>query len=163
MYWLPLMLAIVAATALLIVLAASPWLPAFRRPLAFVLALVAAGSFAFWMLHEWRPSEREVARVEAALARHPCAARLLARHREYRYGVTDHAGEPNLAWIEFQLRERGAPGRSIHGLGEDAVYETEEHFADGHYERRSGRLTVMFCNADRPLTPRPVSAAPSTG
>lgn len=149
MFWVPIAVAVIATAAMFAVALLWRVLPPVRVPLAALLTLTAAGSLAFWMLYEWRPGERDVERAEAAIAGHPCAGRLAGKHRQYSYGITDRAGEPNLDWIEFQLRAEGPVGRFVGAPAAVRVGEEREHTANGHFDLASGRLTVMFCNADR--------------
>lgn len=105
-----------------------------------------------------RPSEQQIAQVEAKLASHPCIGSLASWERNYRFGMSKRmfwpqSDHPNFDVIEFHLRRAGsvniAPGRAGFSTGSgDWPDSSSIRSIDGSYVIGSGRLNVGRCKGE---------------
>lgn len=125
-----------------------------RAVLLGTAALAAAGC-------DWQaddpsiPSDSDIARVEAALARHPCVGDLNLWERNYRFSrksglLSAYSLNPDLDVIEFHLRRAGSitimPGRNIvRWTAPDWPDSNTILSLDGQYKLLGGDLSLEEC------------------
>ena len=102
------------------------------------------------------PQEKDVARLEALLARHPCVGTLGEWERNYRLGYQAKtfwpgAFEPEFDTIQFRFRHTGPvsiqPARNVVPLGADHAWPDSPAVRKltGKFNVRSGRLNIDRC------------------
>lgn len=117
--------------------------------LGFV-GLAALTAAAVWVLHEPRPGEDVVLRLEARLRAHPCAAPALRGERIY-YFASDGRGRTDRNFVDFNLRGGRRARRLIVGPGGDGKADSmQQRVAGGRYDVRAGRLSIRYCGPNVP-------------
>ena len=124
---------------------------------AFAAALLLSTACSVQVDDSSIPSGDDIARLEAALARHPCVGDLERWERSYRFSrktglISDYTFNPDFDVIEFHLRRAGTilirPGVNVMTPtpGGDWPDSSPIRSVDGRFTLGSGELAVSRCD-----------------